>query len=1044
MERSLGRRPGRQPAAQPVKKTRTRSGCLNCRRKKRKCDEGRPACGTCRRRNEHCEWGLKLTFRAENAQGLDGRHPSMRKLARRRPREFEILDVTSEVIRDYNAPVSLLESEEDDIDGRRNGHSLSSNATSSARPPRFNGLSNGTENYFSAQTPTIIEGSPSSQRQTESAVADLLYFSQSGQAATAQHHARVEIDPALVSMDMEYPYIEQIQAFTPEGMSEDGIFLPGSAYHELHSTLRQHLIQETRSAVPTRSVTPRLEDDSVNGSSTMDETEVTLQVSDFQPSAQTPLLSDEAECALWKNYFDEIAPWLDKFDRDRHFQQILPTMTKGNDHLRYSMLALSARQLELKKTLPTDRSLALYQEAIHLLLPHLPTRGTAVIATCVILCVLEMLSCSPKAWQRHLDGCASLMEAVGINGFVGGTEQALFWCFARMDVCGGLISSVKTLIPVSHWASGSIEADVDLFRNATGFEQWANYSVYLIAQVLDLLAPLPSETLQAPTRNDSNFRARWLKLWKYICDWHEHRPAPLHPIMTIPSNDNSPFPTILFSNPAAISGNQLHHTASILMLQNQPSAVRLSLSAKPRSILWHARQVCGISISNDHHGAWTNGIQPLWIAGRSGLALAQDRIIGTLFGSALGDAIGLYTEFLSAELSAKAYPDRTFTLLPSDKATPFRRDRHRNFHRTGEWTDDTDHAMLILLSFLHSDGKKLDPQDFASRLSVWVRMGLRALDTLPLGLGRTVGGIVRSKSYLDDPEGTARDFWTKSKYNAAPNGSLMRTHPLGLMCLDKSLEDTFKVAADYSIVTHVDPRCIISCVVGTALVRGLVLGEVRTERHVDEMIEAGLKWYNARREQELKDPERKDEPHLDVDEFRTHATAKTLADLKLDDSYKIGYVYKTFGSGILLLRLAMRQLESAGQLRSQLAIFEKLITDLIMEGGDADTNACFAGALLGGLLGFKALPPHWRDGLRHGTWLMEKSEGLCDVLGITKGSYIGSRDKDTAEDGGRGFLTDAQMEERCMLMQAWMVQEEQEWNRKQEADKKKPTWFSWK
>ncbi|KAM5381682.1 hypothetical protein ACJZ2D_002902 [Fusarium nematophilum] len=421
----------------------------------------------------------------------------------------------------------------------------------------------------------------------------------------------------------------------------------------------------------------------------------------------------------------------------------------------------------------------------------------------------------------------------------------------------------------------------------------------------------------------------------------------------------------------------------------------------------------------------------------------QDRIIGTLFGSALGDAIGLYTEFLSAELSEKAYPDRTFTLLPVDKATPFRRDRHRNFHRTGEWTDDTDHAMLILLSFLHSDGQQLDPRDFASRLAIWVRMGLRALDTLPLGLGRTVGAIVRSKTFLEEPEETARKFWTTSKYNAAPNGSLMRTHPLGLMCLTKTVEETFQVAADYSVVTHVDPRCVISCAIGTALVRGLVLGEIREERHLDEMIEMGLEWYNARRELELQNPDRKDEPRLDVDEFRSHATAKTLADLKLDDSYKIGYVYKTFGSGILLLRLAMRQLKSSGRIRSQLAIFEKLITDLTMEGGDADTNACFAGALLGGLLGFKALPPHWRDGLRHGTWLMDKAEGLCDVLGVTDGGYSGSGDGDTAEDGGRGFLTDAQMEEKCMRMQAWMVEEEQEWKRREEAGKKKG-WFAWK
>ena len=431
-------------------------------------------------------------------------------------------------------------------------------------------------------------------------------------------------------------------------------------------------------------------------------------------------------------------------------------------------------------------------------------------------------------------------------------------------------------------------------------------------------------------------------------------------------------------------------------------------------------------------------------------ALAQanlhDRIIGSLFGSALGDAIGLYTEFLNADLSAKAYPSRTFTLHPESQATPFRRDRHRNFHRTGEWTDDTDHAMLILLSYLHKDGKELSPRDFASRLSIWVRMGLRALDTLPLGLGRTVGSIVRTKTYLDDPEAAARSHWTKSKFIAAPNGSLMRTHPLGLMCLEKTVEETFQVAADFSVVTHVDPRCVISCVIGTALVRGLARGDIRTEKDVDDMIERGLAWYKIVRDRELEDPDRKDEPALDVEEFNKHAKAEKLSDLLLDEEYKIGYVYKTFGSGIVLLRHAMRQLQaSKNSLRSQLTIFEPLITDLIMEGGDADTNAVFAGALLGALLGYKALPPHWRDGLRHGTWLMGKAEGLCDTLGVTEGGYKGSEDKDTAEDGGRGLCTDAEMEKKCMEMQAWMVQEEQDWKKKEEAGKKKKSnWMPWK
>ncbi|KAF4996157.1 hypothetical protein FGRMN_4649 [Fusarium graminum] len=575
--------------AEPAKHKRTRSGCLNCRRKKRKCDEERPACGTCRRRSESCEWGLKIAFRAEHARCLNARHPSMRKMARRRsPKEFEILDITDQVIRDYHGAEVEDESLDDNDSRTQTSNSGRSNLVVNETASETNNITNG---YVSLQRHSIVDvSSPASQRRTENAVANLLYFSQNGQSQPA-----VEMNPTIhVSMDSvpidiisEYPYIDQLQPFTPEGISEDGIFLPGSAYHELHSTLRNHLIQETRSIAPTRSATPHIEVDSSSGRIDLEDAETSLPISDFQPS-QAPLLSQQEECSLWKNYFDEIAPWLDKFDRDRHFQQIIPTLSRDNDHLRYSMLALSARQLELKHTLPTSRSLALYQEAIHTLLPHLPTRGTAVIATCVILCVLEMLSCSPKAWQRHLDGCASLMEAVGINGFVGGTEQALFWCFARMDICGGLISSVKTLIPISHWASKtmSIENDVELFKNASTFEHWANYAVYLTAQVLDLLAPSSSD----PTRNEAKFRTKWLKLWKYIREWYQERPAPLHPIMTVPSSETSPFPTILYSNPAAMSGNQMHHTASILMLQNQPSTVRLGQSAKPRSILWHARQ----------------------------------------------------------------------------------------------------------------------------------------------------------------------------------------------------------------------------------------------------------------------------------------------------------------------------------------------------------------------------------------------------------------------------------------------------------------------
>lgn len=592
--------------------TRTRTGCLNCRRKKRKCDEKRPSCGTCHRRKEFCEWGLKISFRDENASSLDKTHPSMRIVARRKgPTQYEILDVTAEVIRDYDMPSPSAGADEhehelgnfsDEHGSLRQTHSLMGGSLALDRATM---IQPSPSEYLGHSGSSLVpdETSPLSVMQTESAVANLMYLSQGGRSqATADH----QLQPSLDDMALN-DYMDHMQVYTPEGSFEDGVFLPGSAYHELHATLRKHIIQEVKSNGPTRPQTPEHNHPNVVN----DESN---QFASRASSNEVPILTKEEEVLLWRNWFDEIAPWLDKFDKDRHFQYVIPTMASSNDYLHYAVLALSSRQIEHKNTaLPTDRSLALYQQAIHLLLPHLPTRSTAVIASCLILGVLEMLSCSPKAWRRHVDGCASLMEAVSMNGFVGGMEEAVFWCFARMDVCGGLISSTKTLIPVSHWASQmDLEADVELFRMKGDFHSWANYSVYLVSQVLDLLAV---GSVDMTSRPDSQFRARWLDLWKHISTWHSLRPPELHAVLTAPSSPSSgPFPTILFSNPCGIAGNQLHHTASILMLQNKPH--NLKLTPKPRSILWHARQVCGITISNNHHGAWTNSLQPLWIAGK--------------------------------------------------------------------------------------------------------------------------------------------------------------------------------------------------------------------------------------------------------------------------------------------------------------------------------------------------------------------------------------------------------------------------------------------
>ncbi|KAI1958807.1 hypothetical protein LOZ58_004842 [Ophidiomyces ophidiicola] len=415
-------------------------------------------------------------------------------------------------------------------------------------------------------------------------------------------------------------------------------------------------------------------------------------------------------------------------------------------------------------------------------------------------------------------------------------------------------------------------------------------------------------------------------------------------------------------------------------------------------------------------------------------SVVQDKIRGTIVGSALGDCIGLYTEFLSSKIAHDAYPEGKFQLV--HPATAFRYDSHRSkrIHPEisfdiGSWTDDTDHALLILLSYLHHDGEKLSPQDLAERLRIWVEQGLRALNRPPLGLGKTVGSVVLDKEYLVEPVATAHKQWVNSGRKMAPNGSLMRTHPVGIVCLGHDLEKTFQITTSVSVITHADPRCVVSCCVATGLVRGMLRGDILNETDVDGLIDDAYHWVDAwirhgRVDDEtiVRDPllEFEQGELLDLEEFNKHVRAKTFQELELDDSMKMGYVYKCLGAAILSLRMGIRQVsfEMSADFTttpSPSTIFEKIITELTFAAGDADTNACAAGALLGCWFGYNSLPAHWRDGMRDLDWLTQKCNGAIHILQKASGlssDYRGSDDPDTRPDGGKGLMNRQELEKR--------------------------------
>lgn len=416
---------------------------------------------------------------------------------------------------------------------------------------------------------------------------------------------------------------DSIFQMSPDVLTDDGIFVAGSMYQELHTTLRQHVFSTAKSTEASRQQSPSrgVVSDGVvldsNAAQNVTFSQNRLTTDDFGDTEID--LEPGREYQLWENWTGEIADWLDKFDTERHFARTLPVMAKTCSHLRYSMLALSARQLERKsRSVPAALTLSLYSAAVRQLIPQLHHKDTFVLASCVINCVLEMMSCSPKAWRRHLDGCACLIQSMNIRADSAGIDKALFWCFIRMDVCGGLISKERTLIPVSDWTSqGDFKKDTIYFLSQDNVDFSAGFSCYLLSCVLDLLFEPPSLSSPGPQsprlRNDAQYDARWKELFAVIEHWYTARPPAMLPIVSQKSREGSPFPTLLFGNGAAISGNQLHHTAALLMLQHIPRNVK---RRSERSILWHARRICGITVCNAHHGCWTNSVQPLWLAGQ--------------------------------------------------------------------------------------------------------------------------------------------------------------------------------------------------------------------------------------------------------------------------------------------------------------------------------------------------------------------------------------------------------------------------------------------
>ena len=98
-----------------------------------------------------------------------------------------------------------------------------------------------------------------------------------------------------------------------------------------------------------------------------------------------------------------------------------------------------------------------------------------------------------------------------------------------------------------------------------------------------------------------------------------------------------------------------------------------------------------------------------------------DNIKGVIFGQAIGDALGLGTEFLSKKEVQEHYPNGLTSY------SQIIQDRHRSRWQKGDWTDDTDMMLCILRSIIENNGE-LAPLNVAQKFKEW-------FNDKPMGIG---------------------------------------------------------------------------------------------------------------------------------------------------------------------------------------------------------------------------------------------------------------------------------------------------------------------
>lgn len=179
--------------------------------------------------------------------------------------------------------------------------------------------------------------------------------------------------------------------------------------------------------------------------------------------------------------------------------------------------------------------------------------------------------------------------------------------------------------------------------------------------------------------------------------------------------------------------------------------------------------------------------------------------------------------------------------------------------------------------------------------------------------------------YVEQPEMCSKLWWNISRQKSAANGALMRTSVVGL-----ATSDIEEQAIAICKLTHYDPRCVGSCVIATAIINNLVWNE-------------DLLSYD-----DIKSIARKYDDRI-IEWIDAAYNSQNISMLDLDEPYSMGYTLRTLSAALWCYWHSPS--------------FEEGLFSVVNEGGDADTNAAVACAILGAKFGYDVIPKYYIENL---------------------------------------------------------------------------------